>query len=261
MFRESLSSSPQADLHLRLVGHRRHPPAPVYSWTGFYVGLNAGGAWGRDRVNTEQFEPVPPFFAVDRAAISGAASPTFHPSSFTGGGQAGYNLQYGQWLVGLEGDFEYLGLKRSRGGTFPFPSTLPGGVLGPPTTFFSTATNVSTNWLFTLRPRLGWIANNWLIYATGGLAVGNEKFNQSITLLGGGAETALFSTTRAGWTVGGGVEYALHRNWSVKGEYLYVDYGTANTTSNLNVVAPFVSTSSVHLTSNIVRVGLNYQFH
>jgi outer membrane immunogenic protein len=254
LFRESLSSSPQADLHLRLVGHRRHPPAPVYSWTGFYVGLNAGGAWGRDRDNTEQFFPVPPVFAVDRAAISGAASPTFHPSSFTGGGQAGYNLQYGQWLVGLEGDFEYLGLKGSQGGTFPFPSV--------PTTFFSTATNVSTNWLFTLRPRLGWIANNWLIYATGGLAVGNEKFSQSITLLAGGAETALFSTTRTGWTVGGGVEYALHRNWSVRGEYLYVDYGAVNSTGNLNVFQPGAFTvSSVHLTVNIVRVGLNYQFH
>jgi outer membrane immunogenic protein len=231
------------------------PPAPDYSWTGFYVGLNAGGAWGRDRVNTEQFFPVPPFFAVDRAAISGAASPTFNPSSFTGGAQAGYNLQYDQWLFGLEGDFEYLGLKGSRGGTFPFPST--------PATFFSTATNVSTNWLFTLRPRLGWIANNWLIYATGGLAVGNEKFTQIITLLSPGVETASFSTTRTGWTVGGGVEYALPRNWSVKGEYLYVDYGAVNTTGNVNVPQPppFFTASSVHLTTNIVRVGLNYQFH
>jgi len=240
------------------------PPEPAYSWTGFYAGLNAGGAWGRDRVNTEQFFPVPPFFAVDRAAISGAASRTFDPSSFTGGGQAGYNLQYGQWLVGLEGDFQYLGLKGSQGGTFPFPSTLPGGVIGPPTTFFSTATNVSTNWLFTLRPRVGWIANNWLIYATGGLAVGNEKFTQIIAGLGNAVETTSFSTTRAGWTVGAGVEYALHRNWSIKGEYLYVDYGTVNRTGTIAPPAPIPGIfpiSSVHLTSNIVRVGLNYQFH
>ena len=106
-----------------------------------------------------------------------------------------------------------------------------------------------------------------MIYATGGLAVGNEKFTQNITLLNGGAETALFSTTRTGWTVGGGVEYALHRNWSVKGEYLYVDYGTVNATGNNTLgfgalpPGPFFTASSVHLTTNIVRVGLNYQFH
>lgn len=135
-------------------------------------------------------------------------------------------MQMGQWLLGVEADFDYMGLRGSNGGTFQFPSTLPGGPVGPPAQFFSTATSVSTDWLFTLRPRVGWVMNNWLVYATGGLAVADEKFSQTLTLLAPFVSTNSFTTTRVGWTVGGGVEYALNRNWSVKGEYLYVDLGT-----------------------------------
>jgi len=236
------------------------PPVPVFSWTGFYIGGNAGGAWGSDGIATTQ-SIGPGFFAIDGAAIAAAASPNINPSGFTGGVQAGYNLQTGNWVWGIEVDFESLGLKGSNAGTFPFPSTLPGGPIGPPTTFFSTATSVSTDWLFTARPRLGWAANNWLLYATGGLAVGNERFSQTLTLLAPFVETAALSTTRVGWTAGAGAEYALNRNWSIKGEYLYVDLGTANTTGTIAPpAAGFGTASSVHLTTNIARAGINYRF-
>jgi outer membrane immunogenic protein len=236
------------------------PPPPVFSWTGAYVGLNAGGAWGHYEINTTQFI-APGFFAIDAAAIAAAASPTIKSTGFTGGIQGGYNFQTGNVVWGIEADLEYFGLKGSEGGTFPFPSTQPGGPIGPPATFFSTNTSVKTDWLFTLRPRLGWAINNWLLYATGGLAVGHVKFNQTITLLAPFVETAAFSTTRTGWTVGGGVEIALNQNWSIRGEYLYVDLGTVDTTGTIAPPSPGFSTaSSVHLTANIVRAGINYRF-
>jgi outer membrane immunogenic protein len=237
------------------------PPPPVFSWTGFYIGANAGGAWDRNEINTTQFAPVPPFFAIDNAAVSAAASPTINSAGFTGGIQAGYNWQMGNVVLGIEADFEYLGLRGSDGGTFPFPSTLPGGPLGPPTAFFSTNTSYRTDWLFTLRPRLGWAINNWLLYATGGLAVGREKFNQTITLLTPFVETASFSTTRTGWAAGAGVEYAFSQHWSIRGEYLHVDLGTVDTTGTIAPpFAGFFPTSSIHLTTNIGRAAINYRF-
>jgi outer membrane immunogenic protein len=103
--------------------------------------------------------------------------------------------------------------------------------------------------------------NNWLLYVTGGLAVANEKFAQTLTLLAPFVETEAFSKTQLGWTVGGGIEYALNRNWSIKGEYLYVDLGTVSTTGTITPpFAGFINTSSVHLTTSIGRGGINYRF-
>jgi outer membrane immunogenic protein len=236
------------------------PPPPPCLWCGFYFGGNAGGAWGRDAISTTQSLPTPPFFAIDDAAVSSAASQAVYPSGFTGGGQVGYNMQSGRWVYGVEADFGYLGLRGSRGGTFPFPSTLPGGPVGPPTTFFSTATSDSTNWLFTARPRVGWTCNNWLLFATGGLAVGRQNFSQTISLLPPFVSTNSFAATQVGWTIGAGVEYALNKRWSLKAEYLYVDLGPTRT--NASVLTPpfagFVEGSSAHLTTNIARAGINF---
>jgi outer membrane immunogenic protein len=246
-----------ADMQMPL---KAPPPPPVFSWTGVYIGGNAGGAWGRDTITTTQ-TVAPGFFAIDGAAIAVAASPTINPTGFTGGGQVGYNQQAGIWVWGIEADFEHLGWKGSSAGTFQLPSTLPGGPVGPPPLFFSVATSVSTNWLFTARPRLGVANSNWLFYVTGGVAIGNEKFAQTIMLLAPFVENAAFSTTRVGWTVGAGVEYALNRNWSIKGEYLYVDLGNVSTVGTITpAFAGVVDASTVHLTTSIGRGGINYRF-
>ena len=235
-------------------------PAETFSWTGFYVGGNAGGAWGSERVSQTLTAP-PPFLAVDTAAVSSAASPTFQSGSATAGAQAGYNYQWGNWVGGGEMDFEYLGLRGFNAGNFPFPSTLPGAAVGPPTAFFNTATSVSADWLFTARPRVGCAMREWLLYVTGGLAVGRENFSQTIAILAPFTETSGFATTRAGWTVGGGIEYAIARNWSIRGEYLHVDLGTVNTAGTLTPPFPGLTlTGSVRLTTEIARGGLNYRF-
>jgi outer membrane immunogenic protein len=236
------------------------PASPAFSWTGFYVGGNGGGAWGSERVSQTLVAP-PPFLAVDTAAVSASSSPNLQPGNALAGVQAGYNRQWGNWVIGGEIDFDYLALQASRGGTSPFPSTLPGGAIGPPTLTFSTATSVSTNWLFTARPRLGWAMNTWLVYVTGGFALGRESFNQTVTLLAPFVATTGLAATRAGWTVGAGVEYAIAGNWSIKGEYLHVDLGTVNTAATVTPAFPGLNmTGSVRLTAEIARGGVNYRF-
>jgi outer membrane immunogenic protein len=233
----------------------------AFSWTGFYFGGNVGYASGSSAIRGTETVPTPPFLAIDSAAVSAAASPKLNSDGFTGGAQAGYNWQAGSAVFGVEADIDAFHIRGRTTGTFAFPSTLPGGPIGPPTAFFTSTSSVSTDWLFTGRGRLGWAADNWMLYATGGVAVTNVNVNQSIGLIAPFVFNATTSSTRVGYTVGGGFEYAMDRNWSVKGEYLYVDFGTLNGVGVLTpAFAGFTYTNSTHLTANIARAGLNYHF-
>jgi outer membrane immunogenic protein len=249
------SSAMAADLSVST----KAPPSCL--WCGFYVGGNAGWAWGSDAVTTTSTFPAP-FLPVDVAALNTAASPALSSNGFIGGAQAGYNWQFGRTVLGFEADVDFPSLKNAQAGTFPFPSTLPGGAAGPPTAFFTTQTSVSTDWLVTARPRVGWTANNWLFYVTGGLAVGRENFTQTINVLAPFVLTDTFSTTQVGWTAGAGLAAMLNANWSVKAEYFYIDLGT--TAANPGILTPPFAgagvSSTMHLTTSIARVGIDYHF-
>ena len=179
-------------------------------------------------------------------------------SGFTGGGQVGFNWQAGNTVLGLETDFQSFrqNSRSTATGLFPDYCPLP----------FTISHSTSTDWLWTLRPRVGFAANNWLVYATGGVAVANVKANWQYTDDFANTESASLSKTKVGWTVGAGVEYAISQAWSVKAEYLYVDLGDEQITTHnlLNAGVdpipgqPFFH--SVSLKSNIVRAGLNYKF-
>ena len=229
------------------------PPAaaaPVSTWTGFYAGVNVGGAWGRFPLETTNGSPT----LTDAAAGSAAETLTVRSTSFTGGVQAGYNWQSGQAVFGLEADINWLPLRASQGpAAFPFGSPAPNP--------FVVTQSVRTNWLATVRPRVGFTANNVLIYATGGLAVADLRYDESINDAGCCAwiENASLSKTKAGWVAGGGLEVALQGNWSAKAEYLHAEFsGVATTAANL------VGEVNVHRIArygiDIVRVGLNYRF-
>jgi outer membrane immunogenic protein len=233
--------------------------SPAHNWSGFYAGLNAGGAFGTSNLSTN-FVDIngtprsafqPPVVATDSRALTS--------SGFTGGGQIGYNYQSGQWVFGIEQSFEYFGLRGSRTDTGS-----EGGVAS-----FSILKSVKTDWLLTVRPRVGYAFNNTLIYATGGLAATEvtSVYQFSDTL--GATGVVNSSKAKAGWTVGAGAEQALAANWSVKLEYLYADFGSVSAS------APFVNnqivngglglslgqlTHGVDLKSNIVRVGVNHYF-
>jgi outer membrane immunogenic protein len=234
--------------------------AEVFSWSGFYVGGNAGYDWGRAAYNGVLTAPAP-FLPIDVAAISTASSPRLQPNGFTGGGQLGYNWQAGSAVFGVEADIQSFRLRASTTATLPFPSTLPGGAAGPPTAFFTSTSSVSTDWLFTARDRIGWANDHWLLYATGGLAVTKVNSSQTVALIAPFVFNALASDTRVGWTVGAGFEYMIANNWSVKGEYLYLDFGTLNGTGVLTpAFAGLALNNSTRLTANIARVGVNYHF-
>jgi outer membrane immunogenic protein len=236
---------------------RRSANRNVYNWTGFYIGGNGGYAWGDSNVSTTVASAGAYFVSTDVTQIASAGQNTLHPNGGTGGIQAGYNWQAGNIVYGVELDFDALGLSASRSITTEYISA--------PGTSFTINQSVKTDWLFTARPRIGWASNNWLWYATGGVAVTDLKYDNTFTdTFAPAFEDGSISKTKAGWAVGGGVEYGLTQNWSVKAEYLYMDFGNVSSSGvvlNTGAVPPAVLNHSADLKANIVRAGINYRFY
>lgn len=246
-----------------LAAHYSKAPvmAPGYSWTGFYVGANLGGQWGNaDATTSTVYSPIGYFATTSVPAVNAVGAQNANSSSVTGGFSAGYNWQINHAVLGLEGDINYFGFKGSATGSAIYP--------GVALSAFTVSSQVSADWLATIRGRIGFLAApTWLLYATGGAAIAEVRGNFNFTdTFAAATESAAFRDTRLGWTAGVGTEYAFGGGWSLKAEYLYVDLGRASTTST-NLAAfggfPFpdnVYTHSVDLRSNIVRVGVNYKF-
>ena len=225
-------------------------PVPVYSWTGCYIGGNAGGVWANSDV---VWTPNTAGFPIPGNAIATQVPTSLDSSGFTGGGQIGCNYQAGWAVFGIEADLGYTGLSSTNSG-----AVTVAGTTNPFTQSFE------SKWLSTTRGRLGITNGPWIVYATGGFAVANVSYSDSILFPGSGnTNAASLSDTRTGWTVGGGVEWAFAPSWSVKAEYLHVDLGTISYTSNNGnvVVLPFSTIVHDHrLTEDIARIGVNYRF-
>ncbi len=163
-----------------------------------------------------------------------------------GGVHLGYNLQIGQWLLGLEGDVD---------GT-SFSKTVNEGTLFAPV--YGATIHTSTPLEGSICLRAGYAWDRALFYATGGAAFAGVKTTYSDFY---GFDS--ISRTRSGWTVGGGVDYAITDNWSVRAEYRYADFGRYN--DYLINALPTASVSGAeavhtHLTENRVQVGFSYKF-
>ncbi len=245
------------------------PPPPVFSWTGFYVGLNAGYHWGDSTFNFTGTDTSPlavggglgvaqAFGTIPTTGASGA-------KGFIGGGQAGYNYQIDSFVLGLEVDVD--------GAT---GSSSSSALLSDPADGFDIPTLTQSeqrlDWLGTLRARIGWTPiDRLLVYGTGGLAFGRSSADFSVVNPLGVPPLSDFASNSlsVGWTAGGGIEYALPdawSNWSVKVEYLYYDLGRSTGTvsyQNIDLAGnPESSTLSgqIRHNGNIVRAGLNYKF-
>lgn len=255
---------------------RKAPPAPVSNWSGWYAGLNVGGRWANTDVGYAPNDALTSlmfggFFNIpangDRARSAGAL----------GGLQVGYNYQFNpKWVAGLEADFQGAGIE---------------GAGATPYFIASTFTSVTQNidYFGTVRARLGYLANDkLLVYATGGFAYahlnnaastfvlpGNNFIGSAVApngqvfsfSCGNGAPDVCFSGASnrmtAGWTVGGGLEYAIGQKWSVKGEYLFAQFKeTVNVVALTPVGATLPSSCSENFTTNlnVVRIGVNYKF-
>ena len=217
----------------------------TFSWTGGYIGVNAGFAGGKFK------NPLALTDTETGDWIGGDLSN--RTNGFVGGVQAGYNWQFGQAVVGVETDFNFAGLKGEYGvaniDEFAVQS--------------SSITN-KVDWFGTLRARLGYVPTERLmVYATGGAAYGHVK-----TTLDYSYDDGMFSfedsttekKTRWGYTVGAGAEYAVTNNWTLKSEYLYTDLGKAKLYSAVDPDLGLGASLDTKAKFHTVRFGLNYKF-
>jgi outer membrane immunogenic protein len=285
------------------------PPAPIaaipaFTWTGFYLGANAGYNWGGDGGKWYNY--------CGNAAcpVWADANPNYYwwngvPNGDIGsqdgwefGVQAGYNYQMGSFVIGIEGDINWLGGDKQRSWAWSGNYSKDGPVDQKNTDYPVIAYGKGEmNWLGTLRARFGFAADHFLIYGTGGLAFGNVSGSAGLTgqcwgssvpgtdacdkvSLDNKYQSAVagynnFSSvagsksgTRVGWTLGLGAEYAITNNWTVKGEWLYYDLGSNNfsTTGTTYIVDSKGSTAWYtpnirrDVTGNLARLGVNYKF-
>ena len=254
------------------------PMAPAaFSWTGFYIGANVGGAWTNNNVGSD-FGPLFPPFAIlpplvpiftvipGQLDVLGGGG---RQSGVIGGGQVGYNWQVNQFVLGVEADAVGTGLHGSTGSasrTFG-PPIIPVTVTQTVTVDFG-----KIDWMASFRGRAGFAVDHALFYVTGGGAV--AEFGGSTTTLidgpGIGLPAGTFvasnggSSTRWGWTVGGGIEWAFNQNWSVAGEYRHTDFGNGRTSFNVpdGLGGVFATgTSHSRLTVDQATARLNYRFN
>jgi outer membrane immunogenic protein len=238
-------------------------PVPVYNWTGWYIGANAGGAWNNNQ--NAPFSGTGTFAAFNFGNNEFPSSVPLSSKGGFGGLQTGYNWQLSpMWLVGVETDIQ---LAHIEGTTEVTPIPFAAAGLLP----FTTQVTTESDWFGTLRARLGWLATQTLlIYGTGGLAYGETSTRFSTTnvtaLCTGGITCTLGSSSsnRAGWAAGGGLEWMFAPHWTLRAEFLHVDLGSQSVTA-----APFTPTGAATISSfttsstfheNIVRAAVNFGF-
>lgn len=250
--------------------------APIFTWSGFYVGLNAGVGFRKDSERRADY-----VYAVDPAGpLAGWVGPVNadlavfgrnngnDDTGFTGGVQVGYNWQFGSMVVGLEADINYLDRGNNNRGYF-IPDV---GASGLDLDVFGGRSG--SNWFGTIRPRIGVAFDRTMIYATGGLAYGGGGKGRSYAVLSdplaGGAVVAEWfgahrSSNNWGWTLGAGVEHAFSNNLSLKLEYLYVDLDRGGHNRLVSFDAGFDNLVGVRNNGgdnafHVVRAGVNYRF-
>jgi len=228
------------------------PVAPAYQWTGCYVGLNGGGgAIGTNFQTT--VNPGTYLSAADAAEVTNDGTGSHDNSNFIGGGQIGCNWQSGTVVAGLEGDFDYFPGKSSFAND---TDTLP--VLGIP---FVIGQQLTTNYLATVRPRIGIAADRNFAYVTGGVAFTKASYTESYADSNGAIGIATASSFLTGWTAGAGWEYALTDHWVVRVEYLFAAFPS---TSAVGSIALGDAINSLHgsggLVMQVARAAVNFKF-
>jgi outer membrane immunogenic protein len=248
-------SAPAAAADMRMPVKAPPPVAAIFNWTGFYIGVNGGGAFGtsNDVIITETTNAG--------ALVVGAPWPGFgnfgthELTGGFGGGQIGYNWQApgSNWVWGIETDFQGASIKDDAVATLPY--------IGAATVTAGASHKVE--WFGTLRGRVGLAFDRVLLYATGGLAYGNSKYSVAFADSLGFVAAASDDSTRVGWVAGAGVEWAFAPNWSLKGEYQYIDLGRRTVTApeTLGGAATIFNVSSEARTEfHTGRIGVNYRF-
>jgi outer membrane immunogenic protein len=258
--------------------------APVWSWTGCYVGGNVGGTWlptTADLSPSGSYLNAPgPFappnllgggdFPADIAALSHSYAMT--PSGLEGGAQVGCNAQWGSAVLGVEGDWQWTNAATSADATYAaFPNA---GVPAFTDAAHAEHADVTQRWFATGRVRAGFTpADRVLIYGTGGVAWANFQSSTAVAfgtipqfgVFNGATHFGSASSNQLGWVGGAGAEWAVTNNWSIKAEYLYLRFDAFSYTSPLvAAAAPFAPGYAWNTTitprEHVLRLGVNYKF-
>lgn len=237
-------------------------PTPVFNWTGWYVGGNAGYSWG----NADSTYTDPGFGVCCAFGLPTTFSGTERLNGFIGGGQVGYNWQPNSlWVFGFETDFQGSGEKGSRsysnGYSYDCEGTCSAGI--------NQTQSAKIEWFGTVRGRIGSLLTPTLLaYATGGLAYGKISSSGTVNDTFPGCPASICSwsysnsATNVGWTVGSGIEGLIpgYSSWTWKLEYLYIDFGTVSGSGiDPDFTSPGIYTWSTKVTDNIFRFGINYK--
>ncbi|HKA80693.1 MAG TPA: outer membrane beta-barrel protein [Xanthobacteraceae bacterium] len=236
----ALQPAAAADIPVAPV-YRPAPAVVIFSWSGFYFGLHGGGGWGSKDATTGPY----PF----GAALITPADTTVDVSGWLAGGQFGGNYQVGMWVFGVEVAGSWANLT---GDTVCSATSTTGGIA----TAVSATCSAKVNALGTVSGRLGVAFDRTLVYAKGGAAWTNDKYD--ITSTNVLLPTFNANESRWGWMAGGGVEFAFTDNWSVMAEYNYMDLGTRSLrfTDTTGLVR---FDSDIQQRVHVAKVGVNYR--
>ncbi len=228
---------------------------PVFNWAGSYVGLNAGGAWGRldDAV---AYTPANGGFIAPYPALLNSQARTFNAASVLGGGQLGYNWQSANLVWGVEADAQAMRLRGA------YDTGVINGPYGGGPQSVQFANSAQASGLYTVRGRIGYAMDRTLVYATGGVAF-TEVSGASLYTLFASPRTlsGTVKSVQAGYVLGGGLEHAFSNQLSAKFEYVHAGFGGVNfTTTDSNPINGGSITNTLRTNVDVVRVGLNFKF-
>jgi outer membrane immunogenic protein len=248
----SVGAAQAADMPIKAVV-KAPVIAPAFSWTGFYIGAHGGYGWGESEFSDSDSVDFPG--AYDDLGY-GSADANYDTDGWLAGGQIGFNYQIDQFVIGVEADASWADID-GKGKYYLNEDDLAGSCVRQ-----NDACTTTIDALGTITARLGVAFDRALFYVKGGAAWANVKVTSGSTDLDVPADSYHSSeeTTRWGWTIGGGAEYAFADNWSVKLEYNYIDLGDDQVTFDYDtdITSPHRSTVDQHL--SIVKAGINYRF-
>ena len=217
------------------------PASSAYDWTGFYLGLHGGYAWGESDVE------------LSEAVLGGIGETSIDLEGWLAGVQGGFNYQMGRFVVGIEADASWSDIDGS---------SSEDGDIGGPVTYNS---DLELEWLASVRLRGGFAIDRALIYGTGGVAFAQMNYDYDISPVPPGPAliSGSIDENMTGYTVGGGVEYAATQNFTVKLEYLYTDLGDFDDSTTL-VGDPVLPDGTYSIDGDVsfhtVKLGVNYKF-
>jgi outer membrane immunogenic protein len=266
-----------ADLPRRMA-----PPAALASvaapnWSGLYIGAHVGYGWSDFEFrNPSATFSVPGLVLPNAGVIAVPLERNYEGDGFLGGGQVGLNAQFGSLVLGIEGDVSWTDIDgefRSTSGPTLFP-----GIGGIGAGIITTSEGVANNldWLATVRGRIGWAFDRWLVYGTGGVAFGRVDSAADITIFNGPQNLTLTTSngeTHTGWAAGVGVEGMITPSLSAKLEYLYADLGRethsapgalTGTPGIVTLLPPGTSVQTrgdFNVEVHSLKAGLNYRFN